>query len=64
MYVYLAALQTPVLPPKPQKDAYFFLGHPEDFCQLLRMVKSTSHQYLNQQAENEKKIEYLTLWNF
>ena len=24
MYVYLAALQTPVLPPKPQKDAYFF----------------------------------------
>ena len=27
-YVYLAVLQTPVFPLKPQKEVYFFLGHP------------------------------------
>ena len=27
-YVYLAVLQTPLFPLKPQKEVYFFLGHP------------------------------------
>ena len=44
-YVYLAVLQTTVFPLKPQKDVYFFLGHPVSgklFIIFVRMSRSST----------------------
>ena len=44
-YVHLSSLQTPVFPLKPQKEIYFFLGHPVyfiDFSDHLGIYISSS----------------------
>ena len=57
-YVYLAVLQTPVFPFKPQKEVYFFLGHPVS-REYLGHISCISETYFE---ANEIKFWAYTLY--